>query len=56
MIKDSGERTQFESGAVRDMHEGKGRFDLKTKQKLYDPMSKKHKKRLHKVKRQITRL
>lgn len=28
MIKDSGERTQFNSGAVRDMHEGKGRFDL----------------------------
>lgn len=27
-IKDSGERTAFESGAVRDMHEGKGRFDL----------------------------
>lgn len=27
-ILDSGERTQFESGAVRDMHEGKGRFDL----------------------------
>ena len=26
-IKDSGERTQFDSGAVRDMHEGKGRFD-----------------------------
>lgn len=24
MIKDSGERTQFASGAVRDMHEGKG--------------------------------
>lgn len=23
-IKDSGERTQFQSGAVRDMHEGKG--------------------------------
>lgn len=23
-IEDSGERTQFESGAVRDMHEGKG--------------------------------
>jgi hypothetical protein len=23
-IKDSGERTQFDSGAVRDMHEGKG--------------------------------
>ena len=28
VIKDSGERTQFASGAVRDMHEGKGRFDL----------------------------
>lgn len=28
MIKDSGERTEFTSGAVRDMHEGKGRFDL----------------------------
>lgn len=24
MIKDSGERTKFETGAVRDMHEGKG--------------------------------
>lgn len=28
MIQDSGERTQFESGAVRDMHQGKGRMDL----------------------------
>ena len=27
-IKDSGERTEFSSGAVRDMHEGKGRMDL----------------------------
>lgn len=27
-IKDSGERTLFESGAVRDLGEGKGRFDL----------------------------
>lgn len=27
-IKDSGNRTQFETGAVRDMHEGKGRMDL----------------------------
>jgi len=27
-IKDSGERREFESGAVRDMAEGKGRFDL----------------------------
>ncbi len=28
MIKDSGERTEFSTGAVRDMHEGKGRMDL----------------------------
>ena len=28
MIKDSGERTEFITGAVRDMHAGKGRFDL----------------------------
>lgn len=28
VILDSGERTQFPSGAVRDMHAGKGRFDL----------------------------
>lgn len=27
-IKDSDERTQFETGAVRDMHSGKGRMDL----------------------------
>lgn len=27
-IKDSGERTEFSTGAVRDMHTGKGRFDL----------------------------
>ncbi len=27
-IKDSGDRTQFTTGAVRDMHEGKGRLDL----------------------------
>lgn len=27
-IKDSGDRTQFSTGAVRDMHAGKGRFDL----------------------------
>lgn len=24
MIKDSGERTEFDTGAVRDMHENKG--------------------------------
>ena len=28
MIKDSGQRTEFATGAVRDMHGGKGRFDL----------------------------
>ncbi len=27
-ILDSGERTEFETGAVRDMHGGKGRYDL----------------------------
>lgn len=28
VIKDSGERTEFSTGAVRDMHAGKGRMDL----------------------------
>ena len=28
VIKDSGDRTEFDSGAVRDLGEGKGRFDL----------------------------
>lgn len=28
MIKDSGDRTKFSTGAVRDMHAGKGRMDL----------------------------
>lgn len=28
VLEDSGNRTKFASGAVRDMHEGKGRFDL----------------------------
>ena len=28
MIKDSGNRTEFDSGAVRDIQEGKGRCDL----------------------------
>lgn len=28
MIKDSGNRREFETGALRDMSEGKGRFDL----------------------------
>ena len=29
-IKDSGDRTEFQTGAVRDMHEGKGRMALLT--------------------------
>ena len=28
VIADSGHRTEFVTGAVRDMHEGKGRYDL----------------------------
>lgn len=28
MIKDSGDRKSFKTGAVRDMHNGKGRMDL----------------------------
>lgn len=28
MIKDSGQRRAFETGAVRDIEEGKGRYDL----------------------------
>ena len=28
IIKDSGDRTEFSTGAVRDMREGKGRCDL----------------------------
>lgn len=28
MIKDSGERSTFSTGAVRDLHAGKGRMDL----------------------------
>jgi len=27
-IRDSGDRTEFDTGAVRDMHSGKGRCDL----------------------------
>lgn len=27
-IKDTGDRTKFSTGAVRDIHEGKGRYDL----------------------------
>ena len=28
MIKDSGQRSEFDTGAVRDIQSGKGRFDL----------------------------
>lgn len=28
LIEDSGDRTEFDTGAVRDMHKGKGRMDL----------------------------
>ena len=34
-IKDSGERRKFETGAVRDMAEGKGRFDFKISIKTF---------------------
>lgn len=30
MIKDSGDRTEFETGAKRDMHAGKGRITIRT--------------------------
>ena len=36
MIKDSGDRTTFESGAVRDCAEGKGRCDLVPIKVFYD--------------------
>lgn len=35
MIKDSGDRTSFDSGAVRDMHSGKGRCDLLPHEIMY---------------------
>lgn len=34
-IKDSGDRTQFQTGAVRDMREGKGRCDLMPLEVVY---------------------
>lgn len=39
MIKDSGDRTEFESGAVRDCAEGKGRCDLVPIKAFYDMTS-----------------
>lgn len=48
MIKDSGERTQFNTGAVRDMHEGKGdmlslpMMALLRLSKLYEEGAKKY--------------
>ena len=38
MIKDSGERREFETGAVRDIQEGKGRCDLLPLGILPDPV------------------
>lgn len=38
MIKDSGDRTEFETGAVRDCAEGKGRCDLVPIEAFYDLM------------------
>ena len=35
-IKDSGDRTEFETGAVRDMREGKGRCDLMPLEVVYN--------------------
>jgi hypothetical protein len=35
MIKDSGERTRFDTGAVRDMHTGKGRFGVNGSRMLF---------------------
>ena len=38
MIKDSGERTEFQTGAVRDMRAGKGRCDLMPLEVVADVM------------------
>ena len=38
-IKDSGDRTEFASGAVRDMREGKGRCDLMPLQVIREYLS-----------------
>lgn len=40
IIKDSGNRRQFESGAVRDMQEGKGRCDLMPLEVVHKVFSK----------------
>lgn len=42
MIKDSGERREFETGAVRDMAEGKGRFDLMPLYEMADLFGRDH--------------
>lgn len=42
MIKDSGERREFETGAVRDMAEGKGRFDLMPLSEVADLFGEDH--------------
>jgi hypothetical protein len=38
-VKDSGKRTEFESGAVRDRAEGKGRYDLMSWHALHETAS-----------------
>ena len=42
MILDSGDRTEFETGAVRDMREGKGRCDLLPLRVISDLFSVSH--------------
>lgn len=54
MIKDSGNRTEFESGAVRDIQKGKGRCDLLplevVKSILTDPRSRREAKPMELIK------
>jgi len=51
VLKDSGKREQYKSGAVRDVREGKGRFDLISPfalmrlARVYEKGSKKYKDR-----------
>lgn len=49
-IKDSGHRRQFESGAVRDIQEGKGRCDLLPLGVVADLMGSKELMRIHEFK------
>lgn len=49
-IKDSGNRRKFESGAVRDIQEGKGRCDLLPLGVVADLIGSKELKRIHEFK------